>query len=324
MKERQATTWNGLMMLLLLLGSRGRGDRDGRSGGTGLALLAGSWAGWSARSRPLFLLAGLFMVEPNQGRVLTLFGAYRGSERSTGLRWANPFMTKRAISLRVRNFETAHLKVNDADGNPVEIAAVVVWRVIDTFDAVFLVDNYEDFVHVQSESALRNLATQYTYDSHAEHEKSLRGNTIEVADQLRREIHDRLVQAGVDVQEARITHLAYAPEIAQAMLQRQQATAIIAARAEDRRGRGRHGGDGPGAPVREGDRRARRRAQGGDGVESPRRSLQRARGDAGGERRDALQRLTAALWRNESPSCSGSTAISTPPSSTGPPTSCGA
>ena len=139
-------------------------------------------------------------------------------------------MTKRAISLRVRNFETAHLKVNDADGNPVEIAAVVVWRVIDTFDAVFLVDNYEDFVHVQSESALRNLATQYTYDSHAEHEKSLRGNTIEVADQLRREIHDRLVQAGVDVQEARITHLAYAPEIAQAMLQRQQATAIIAAR----------------------------------------------------------------------------------------------
>ena len=139
-------------------------------------------------------------------------------------------MTKRAISLRVRNFETAHLKVNDADGNPIEIAAVVVWRVIDTFDAVFQVDNYEDFVHVQSESALRNLATQYTYDSHGEHEKSLRGNTIEVADQLRKEIHDRLVQAGVDVLEARITHLAYAPEIAQAMLQRQQATAIIAAR----------------------------------------------------------------------------------------------
>lgn len=229
MKERQATTWNGLMMLLLLLGALGgsvatvilgaRGADPGRIVGGMIGAVVS-----------VFLLAGLFMVEPNQGRVLTLFGAYRGSERRGGLRWANPFMTKRAISLRVRNFETAHLKVNDADGNPVEIAAVVVWRVIDTFDAVFLVDNYENFVHVQSESALRNLATQYTYDSHAEHDKSLRGNTVEVADQLRREIHDRLVQAGVDVQEARITHLAYAPEIAQAMLQRQQATAIIAAR----------------------------------------------------------------------------------------------
>ena len=229
MKERQATTWNGLMMLLLFLAAVGAGIAMvvlGVQGGSP-GRIVGGLVGTRAA---LFLLAGLFMVEPNQGRVLTLFGAYRGSERSTGLRWANPFMTKRAISLRVRNFETAHLKVNDADGNPVEIAAVVVWRVIDTFDAVFLVDNYEDFVHVQSESALRNLATQYTYDSHAEHEKSLRGNTIEVADQLRREIHDRLVQAGVDVQEARITHLAYAPEIAQAMLQRQQATAIIAAR----------------------------------------------------------------------------------------------
>lgn len=229
MKERQATSWNGLMMLLVLLGALGACVATlivGVRGGDLLRIVAGLVGAVTA----VFLLAGLFMVEPNQGRVLTLFGAYRGSERRAGLRWANPFMTKRAISLRVRNFETAHLKVNDADGNPVEIAAVVVWRVIDTFDAVFLVDNYEDFVHVQSESALRNLATQYTYDSHAEHEKSLRGNTIEVADQLRREIHDRLVQAGVDVQEARITHLAYAPEIAQAMLQRQQATAIIAAR----------------------------------------------------------------------------------------------
>jgi regulator of protease activity HflC (stomatin/prohibitin superfamily) len=229
MKERQATTWNGLTMLLFLLAAIGASIAMvvlGVQGGAPGRIVAGLVGAVTA----VFLLAGLFMVEPNQGRVLTLFGAYRGSERRAGLRWANPFMTKRAISLRVRNFETAHLKVNDADGNPVEIAAVVVWRVIDTFDAVFLVDNYEDFVHVQSESALRNLATQYTYDSHAENEKSLRGNTIEVADQLRREIHDRLVQAGVDVQEARITHLAYAPEIAQAMLQRQQATAIIAAR----------------------------------------------------------------------------------------------
>jgi len=229
MKEREATTGNGLMVLLLLLAVL--------AGGVAMVVLGvrGGEPGWIVGGlvgavAAVFLLAGLFMVEPNQGRVLTLFGAYRGSERRGGLRWANPFMTKRAISLRVRNFETAHLKVNDADGNPIEIAAVVVWRVIDTFDAVFQVDNYEDFVHVQSESALRNLATQYTYDSHGEHEKSLRGNTVEVADQLRKEIHDRLVQAGVDVLEARITHLAYAPEIAQAMLQRQQATAIIAAR----------------------------------------------------------------------------------------------
>ncbi len=229
MKERQATTWNGLLMLLLFLGLLGGsvavvalGARDGDT----VRIVAGL----SGVVAILVLLCGLFMVEPNQGRVLTLFGAYRGSERRAGLRWANPFMTKRAISLRVRNFETAHLKVNDADGNPIEIAAVVVWRVVDTFDAVFQVDNYENFVHVQSESALRNLATQYTYDSHGEQEKSLRGNTIEVADQLRREIHDRLVQAGVDVLESRISHLAYAQEIAQAMLQRQQATAIIAAR----------------------------------------------------------------------------------------------
>ena len=229
MKERQSTTWNGLVVLLLLLAALAGSVATVALGVQGANPLR-IGAGLAGVVVVMLLLCGLFMVEPNQGRVLTLFGAYRGSERRTGLRWANPFMTKRAISLRVRNFETAHLKVNDADGNPIEIAAVVVWRVIDTFDAVFLVDNFEDFVHVQSESALRNLATQYTYDSHGESDKSLRGNTVEVADQLRREIHDRLVQAGVDVQEARITHLAYAPEIAQAMLQRQQATAIIAAR----------------------------------------------------------------------------------------------
>jgi len=176
------------------------------------------------------LLVGLFMVEPNQARVLTLFGAYRGSERRGGLRWANPFLAKRAISLRVRNFETERLKVNDADGNPVEIAAVVVWRVVDSFEAVFQVDNYEDFVHVQSESALRNLATQYPYDSDGDHVPSLRGSTQAIAERLQHEIHDRLEQAGVDVLESRISHLAYAPEIAQAMLQRQQAAAIIAAR----------------------------------------------------------------------------------------------
>jgi len=178
----------------------------------------------------VLLLVGLFMVEPNQARVLTLFGAYRGSERRTGLRWANPFLAKKSISLRVRNFETEHLKVNDADGNPIEIASVVVWRVVDSYEAVFQVDNYEDFVHVQSESALRNLATHYPYDAHEEHQMSLRGSTDEIAERLQHEIHERLAQAGVEVIEARITHLAYAPEIAHAMLQRQQAAAIIAAR----------------------------------------------------------------------------------------------
>ncbi|HLF56687.1 MAG TPA: SPFH domain-containing protein [Thermoanaerobaculia bacterium] len=178
----------------------------------------------------ILLLVGLFMVEPNQARVLTLFGAYRGSERRTGLRWANPFYAKRQISLRVRNFETEHLKVNDLDGNPIEIASVVVWRVVDSFEAVFHVDNYENFVHVQSESALRNLTTHFSYDAHTDDVKSLRGSTAEIAEQLRTEIRDRLEQAGVDVLEARISHLAYAPEIAHAMLQRQQASAIIAAR----------------------------------------------------------------------------------------------
>jgi len=229
MREKTASTANGLVALLLIfLASAATAWMFVASI---LAAAPGRIALFAFLGLVLFVcLFGLFMVEPNQGRVLTLFGAYRGTERQPGLRWANPFFGKKAISLRVRNFETAHLKVNDADGNPIEIAAVVVWRVVDTFEAVFQVDNFEDFVHVQSESALRNLATQYTYDSHGEAEKSLRGNTIEVADQLKREIHDRLIRAGVDVLESRISHLAYAQEIAHAMLQRQQATAIIAAR----------------------------------------------------------------------------------------------
>jgi regulator of protease activity HflC (stomatin/prohibitin superfamily) len=177
----------------------------------------------------LVLMFGVFMVEPNQGRVLTLFGDYRGTERRPGLRWANPFYTARRVSLRVRNFETSRLKVNDADGNPIEIAAVVVWKVVDTFEAVFRVDDYENYVHVQSEAALRGLATRFPYDAHGD-EQSLRGSTLEIAQQLQREIDERLAQAGVEVLEARISHLAYAQEIAQAMLQRQQASAIIAAR----------------------------------------------------------------------------------------------
>jgi hypothetical protein len=176
------------------------------------------------------LFFGLFTVNPNEGRVLQLFGRYVGTARTEGLRWANPFYSKKRVSLRVRNFESAKLKVNDQEGNPIEIAAVVVWRVVDTAEAVFEVDDYSNYVHVQSEAALRNLATSYTYDSHEEGQLSLRGSTADVADHLKREIQDRLAKAGVQVLEARISHLAYAPEIAAAMLQRQQAGAIIAAR----------------------------------------------------------------------------------------------
>ena len=229
MKERSAFTLPGIPVLLVLLAGTALSFRQVvLAAGKSDAL--GAVAGSGGLVFCIFLLVGLFMVEPNQARVLTLFGAYRGSERTPGLRWANPFLGKRAISLRVRNFETEHLKVNDAEGNPIEIAAVVVWRVVDSFEAVFHVDNYEDFVHVQSESALRNLATHHAYDAHGDGEKSLRSHTVEIADHLRHEIRDRLEQAGVDVLEARITHLAYAQEIAQAMLQRQQASAIIAAR----------------------------------------------------------------------------------------------
>jgi regulator of protease activity HflC (stomatin/prohibitin superfamily) len=178
----------------------------------------------------LFMTAGLFMVNPNEGKVLQLFGEYKGTAKQEGLRWANPFLTKKKVSLRVRNFESSRLKVNDIDGNPIEIAAVVVWKVVETAEAVFEVDDYEHYVKVQSESALRNLATSYAYDAHDDQHVSLRGHTSAVADHLQREIQDRLSKAGVQVIEARISHLAYAPEIAAAMLQRQQAGAIIAAR----------------------------------------------------------------------------------------------
>jgi len=179
----------------------------------------------------LFLLTGLFVVNPNEARVLQLFGKYVGTAKTAGLAYANPLYRKRRISLRVRNFESGKLKVNDLDGNPIEIAAVVVWKVVDTAEAVFEVDNYDNYVHVQSESALRNMASSYPYDGHDDAAvMSLRGNTTAIADHLRKEIQDRLARAGVEVIEARISHLAYAPEIAAAMLQRQQAGAIIAAR----------------------------------------------------------------------------------------------
>ena len=176
------------------------------------------------------LMAGLFMVNPNEAKVMQLFGEYKGTAKEQGLRWANPFYTKKKVSLRIRNFESSHLKVNDIDGNPIEIAAVVVWKVFETAEAVFEVDDYEHYVKVQSESALRNLATSYAYDAHDDAQASLRGHTGAVADHLKREVNERLSKAGVEVIEARISHLAYAPEIAAAMLQRQQAGAIIAAR----------------------------------------------------------------------------------------------
>lgn len=175
-------------------------------------------------------LCGFFVVNPNEGRVLLLFGDYRGTVKDAGWRWANPFLTKRRISLRARNFESGRLKVNDCDGNPIEIAAVVVWRVVDTAEAVFEVDDYEHYVKMQSEAAVRNLATRYPYDTHEDGKISLRGNTAEVAHELKREVQERLDKAGVQAIEARLSHLAYAPEIAAAMLRRQQAGAIIAAR----------------------------------------------------------------------------------------------
>ncbi len=175
---------------------------------------------------------GFYMVQPNQGKVLQLFGRYAGTDRQAGLRWANPFYSKKSVSLRVRNFESSRLKVNDAHGNPIEIAAVIVWRVVDTAEAVFEVDNYESYVTIQSEAALRNLATSYPYEEHGEDYQglTLRGSSNDIASRLRMEVHERLQKAGVEVLEARLSHLAYAPEIAQAMLQRQQASAVLGAR----------------------------------------------------------------------------------------------
>ena len=174
--------------------------------------------------------AGLTVVNPNEAKVVTLFGVYHGSIKVAGFWWVNPLTTRRRLSLRVRNFESGKLKVNDRDGNPIEIAAVVVWRIVETFEAVFNVDDYEHFVHVQTEAAVRILATTYAYDSHEADLLSLRSSVGEITDRLRHEVHERLAKAGIEVIEARISHLAYAPEIAGAMLRRQQATAVIAAR----------------------------------------------------------------------------------------------
>ncbi|NGX15616.1 SPFH domain-containing protein [Wenzhouxiangella sp. XN24] len=222
------------------------------------ALQAGA-SGWHIASSLVMLTIGFAMgfgfmaIAPNDSRVLLLFGEYKGSVRASGFFWVNPFFSKKKLSLRVRNFETGALstpekkdaagkivqektrthgrpsKVNDRDGNPIDISAVVVWRVVNTVEALFEVDDYEDFVAVQSEAALRIMASRYPYDSE-DHEISLRGDTNKISAQLRQDIQERLDKAGVEVIEARISHLAYASEIAAAMLQRQQAQAVVAAR----------------------------------------------------------------------------------------------
>jgi regulator of protease activity HflC (stomatin/prohibitin superfamily) len=193
----------------------------------GPSTMLGIWLGVMIE---IFLIKGFFQVAPNTGQVMQLFGKYAGTVREEGLRWTNPFYAKRLVSLRVRNFESGKLKVNDSDGNPIEIAAVVVWQVVDTAEAVFCVDDYENYVHIQSESALRQMAQSYPYDAHDNGQPSLRSHGDDINTHLRDEIQARLGKAGVEVTEARISHLAYAQEIAQAMLQRQQASAIIAAR----------------------------------------------------------------------------------------------
>lgn len=229
MNERKAVSLNGIPLILLTLLVL--------AGGVTMLVhgVQAQHAGLTIAAIVLLvlvtlLLIGFFAVPPNQGRVLQLFGRYAGTERREGLRWSNPFYSKRAVSLRVRNFESGRLKVNDFDGNPIEIAAVVVWQVVDTAEAIFQVDDYENFVHIQSESALRQMAQSYPYDGNDSDKPALRSHGDEINDHLRDEIQARLDKAGVKVIEARISHLAYAQEIAQAMLQRQQASAIVAAR----------------------------------------------------------------------------------------------
>ena len=231
MKENPIRSLPGIPVLLgvlaiealctwLFLSSAGAPDES--VGGMIAALLVGLLAA--------FCLIGLYMVEPNQSAVLSLFGKYVGTVKENGLRWNNPFFGKRKVSQRVRNFESGKLKVNELEGSPIEIAAVIVWQVVDSAEAVYNVDDYESFVHIQSESALRTMATSYPYDQHEEGQVALRSHATEISQHLRDELAERLADAGVQVIDARISHLAYAPEIAQAMLQRQQANAIIAAR----------------------------------------------------------------------------------------------
>lgn len=199
---------------------------DGAGTASPIRLIAGLLVGVLA----FLSLIGLYTVQPNQAAVLSLFGKYVGTVKDNGLRWNNPFYSKKKVSQRVRNFESGKLKVNELDGSPIEIAAVIVWQVVDSAEAVYNVDDYESFVHIQSESALRTMATSYPYDQHEEGQVALRSHAAEISQHLKDELGERLADAGVQIIDARISHLAYAQEIAQAMLQRQQANAVVAAR----------------------------------------------------------------------------------------------
>jgi regulator of protease activity HflC (stomatin/prohibitin superfamily) len=235
--ERQAIKVNGYAFFILGLALLGAGGyvfvwSASRDNGLGI------FGGFILFALGLLILIGLFVVQPNEARVLTLFGRYAGSVRSDGLWWVNPFTSKKKISLRVRNFQSEKMKVNDFNGNPIEIAAVIVWRVVDSAKALFDVENYETFVTIQAETAIRNISTKYPYETHGEdaHAQiddsahSLRSHPDEVGEALKHELHARLEIAGLEVMETRLSHLAYAQEIAQAMLRRQQAEAVIAAR----------------------------------------------------------------------------------------------
>jgi regulator of protease activity HflC (stomatin/prohibitin superfamily) len=229
MKEAPVSSIPGIPMLLGVLVAMplcAYGAVSGLAAGQPAQVILSLIAGVIA----VVMLGGFYMVEPNQAAVLSLFGKYIGTCKDQGLRWNNPFYSARKISQRTRNFESSKLKVNDLDGNPIEIASVVVWQVVDSAEAVYNVDDYESFVHIQTESAVRAMATSYPYDTHEDEKMSLRGNAAVIAKHLTEEIQERLALAGVQIMEARISHLAYSPEIAQAMLQRQQAGAIIAAR----------------------------------------------------------------------------------------------
>ncbi len=229
-RERNASLLSGIPVLVLLIALT-------LASATAIVLRAIERDPWGALAAAILLglacfsFLGLTAVGPNEARVLQLFGGYAGTAREAGFWWVNPFAyPRRLVSLRIRNFESSHLKVNDHEGNPIEIAAIVVWRVTDTAEAVFQVDRYEDFVKVQTEAAVRKLATAYPYDAHQDGQLSLRTSSDEITEALRREIQDRLSKAGIEVIEARLSHLAYAQEIAQAMLRRQQASAVVAAR----------------------------------------------------------------------------------------------
>ena len=229
MKENPTRSLPGIPVLLVLIVALLFGAFLGING---VRAASPAWvvAAFAVVGLGIFGLVGLYMVEPNQAAVLSLFGKYVGTVKDNGLRWNNPFFTKKKVSQRVRNFESGKLKVNELDGSPIEIAAVIVWQVVDSAEAVYNVDDYESFVHIQSESALRAMATSYPYDQHEEGQFALRSHAAEISQHLEKELSERLADAGVQVLNARISHLAYAPEIAHAMLQRQQANAIIAAR----------------------------------------------------------------------------------------------